>query len=77
MEDKKNPNDKGLRLLLIGPNILMWVLFLGLLLWFGLHLEEIKENNRLIVYLILLGALLFVSIFGAFRNWLWIKEGKM
>ncbi|MGE6486714.1 hypothetical protein [Paenisporosarcina sp. NPDC076898] len=77
MEDKKNSNDKGLRWLLIGPNILMWGLFLGLLLWFGVNLEEIKENNRLIVYLILLGALLFVSIFGAFRNWLWIKEGKM
>jgi hypothetical protein len=77
MEGKTIIKDKGLRWLLIGPNILMWLSFIGLLLWFGLHVESIKENNRLLMYLILLGALFFVSLLGAFRNWLWIKQGKM
>lgn len=77
MESKTIIKDKGLRWLLIGPNILMWLSFIGLLLWFGLHVESIKENNRLLMYLILLGALFFVSLLGALRNWLWIKQGKM
>ncbi|MET0787045.1 MAG: hypothetical protein ABWY25_10100 [Paenisporosarcina sp.] len=77
MNDKIETKDKGLRLLLIAPNLLMWTAFLGLLLWFGLHFENIKADNRLFMYLIILGALLFVSLFGAFRNWLWIKQGKM
>jgi hypothetical protein len=77
MNDKLETKDKGLRRLLIVPNLLMWAAFLGLLVWFGLQFENIKADNKVFTYLIILGALLFVSLFGAFRNWLWIKQGKM
>lgn len=39
--------------------------------------EGLKEINGLSIWLVALVSLLIISIFGSFRIWNWIKEGKL
>lgn len=41
------------------------------------NVEGLKEINRLSIWIVALISLLLISIFGSFRIWNWIKEGKL
>jgi hypothetical protein len=46
-------------------------------MWVVANGEGLQDINRLSIYVIFLILLFLVSVFGSFRIWRWIKEGKM
>lgn len=42
-----------------------------------LNAEGLQEISRLGIWVFAMLLLLLVSLMGSFRNWTWIKEGKM
>ncbi|WP_400164041.1 hypothetical protein ACAF76_013250 [Brevibacillus sp. TJ4] len=66
-----------LRVIWIVPNLFCYIMFLGTLLFVLTHAEELRELNRLFIWVLTSFSLLLVSLFGSYRIWSWIKEGKM
>ena len=69
--------NKKLRIAWIIPNVFCYLMFIGFSTFVIRNVEGLKEINRLTIWVIEMLALLLVSIFGSFRIWKWIKEGKL
>jgi len=52
-------------------------MFVGFSTFVVLNAKGLEEINSLSIWLFMILMLLFVSIFGSYRIWTWIKEGKM
>lgn len=66
-----------LRIVWVIPNVFMYVLFMGCGVFVFSNVDGLRDINRLGIWLIMLALLLFVSLFGSYRIWSWIKQGKM
>jgi len=49
----------------------------GLTLFVLINVEGLKAINQLSYYVLLMILLFLVSVFGSYRIWSWIKDGKM
>jgi len=52
-------------------------MFGGFSTFVALNIEDLQEINRLGIWLFAVIILFLISIFGSYRIWSWIKEGKM
>ncbi|RDI38015.1 hypothetical protein [Falsibacillus pallidus] len=66
-----------LRIVWIIPNVFCYLMLVGLSIWVSANSEGLQEINRLSIYVIFMILLFIVSVFGSYRIWGWIKEGKM
>ncbi|WPK11150.1 hypothetical protein R6U77_14825 [Lysinibacillus louembei] len=66
-----------LRIIWMIPNIFCYLMLLGFATFVFIKAEGLMAIDRLTIWVIALFALLFVSLFGSYRIWTWIKEGKM
>jgi hypothetical protein len=69
--------NKKLRIAWIIPNVFCYLMFISFSTFVIRNVEGLKEINRFPIWVIAMLALLLVSIFGSFRIWRWIKEGKL
>ncbi|MDQ0876071.1 cbb3-type cytochrome oxidase subunit 3 [Paenibacillus sp. V4I3] len=67
----------GLRMAWIIPNILMYIFFLGLSLFVFANSELLNDINRLGIWFVILILLLLIALFGSYRIWYWIQQGKL
>ncbi|MGG0671119.1 hypothetical protein [Sporosarcina koreensis] len=66
-----------LRIAWIIPNVFCYLMLFGLSIWIVANGEGLQEINRLSFYVIFMLLLFLVSVFGSYRIWTWIKEGKI
>ncbi|NSL53275.1 hypothetical protein [Calidifontibacillus erzurumensis] len=66
-----------LRLVWIIPNVFCYLMFIGFTSFVLVNAKELEEINRLSIWVFMMLLLLLVSLFGSYRIWRWIKEGKM
>ncbi|MEK3953663.1 hypothetical protein [Psychrobacillus sp. FSL K6-1464] len=66
-----------LRIAWIIPNVFCYLMLLVLSIWTVANSEGLEEINRLSLYVIFMLLLFLVSVYGSFRIWTWIKEGKI
>jgi hypothetical protein len=66
-----------LRMIWIIPNVFCYLLLIGISIFIALNTESLLEIGRLGIWVLTLLVLLLVSIFGSYRIWTWIKDGKM
>ncbi|ALC85541.1 hypothetical protein AM499_06700 [Bacillus sp. FJAT-22090] len=66
-----------LRIAWIIPNVFCYLMLFGLSIWTVANDEGLQEVNRLSLYVIFMLLLFLVSVFGSYRIWTWIKEGKI
>jgi lysylphosphatidylglycerol synthetase-like protein (DUF2156 family) len=66
-----------LRIIWIIPNVFCYLILFGLAMWVVANGEGLQEINRLSIFVIFMILLFLVSVFGSYRIWGWIKEGKM
>ena len=66
-----------LRIAWIIPNVFCYLMLFGLSIWTVANGEGLEEINRLSNYVIFIILLFLVSVFGSYRIWAWIKEGKI
>ncbi|MEK5207125.1 hypothetical protein [Psychrobacillus sp. FSL H8-0510] len=66
-----------LRIAWIIPNVFCYLMLLGLSIWTVANSEGLEEINRLSLYVIFMLLLFLVSVYGSYRIWTWIKEGKI
>lgn len=69
--------NKTMRLGWILPNVLMYFLLIGLLVFISLNAEGLQEINQFIICIMLALMLGLVTVGGSFRIRSWIKEGKL
>ncbi|WP_084243537.1 hypothetical protein [Planomicrobium okeanokoites] len=69
--------NKTMRLGWILPNVLMYFLLIGLLVFISLNAEGLQEINQFVIYIMLALMLGLVTVGGSFRIRSWIKEGKL
>lgn len=75
MENTKNIK---LRIVWIIPNVFCYLMFLGFSTFISMNAEGLREMPGLFIgWIFMMLVLLLVSIFGSYRIWTWIKEGKM
>ncbi|NOU77019.1 hypothetical protein GC098_37630 [Paenibacillus sp. LMG 31458] len=67
----------GLRMAWIIPNVLMYIFFLGLSVFVYANSEGLNDINRLGIWLVTLILLLLIALFGSYRIWSWIQQGKL
>ncbi|KAB2335591.1 hypothetical protein [Bacillus mesophilum] len=66
-----------LRIIYIIPNVFCYLMVIGFSIFVFSNAKGIEELSRLSIWVIILLLLFFVSIYGSYRIWSWIKEGKM
>ncbi|MCM3768771.1 hypothetical protein [Neobacillus niacini] len=66
-----------LRVAWIVPNALCYLIFIGFSIFIALNTSSLQEKNLLSIWIFAMVVLLLISIFGSYRIWSWIKEGKM
>ncbi|XKE94699.1 hypothetical protein LG326_16260 [Metaplanococcus flavidus] len=69
--------NKTMRLGWILPNVLMYFLLIGLLVFISLNAEGLQEINQFVIYIMLALMLGLVTVGGSFWIRSWIKEGKL
>ncbi len=52
-------------------------MFFSFSTFIAVNAEGLKQINQLEIWVFAMVALLLVSIFGTYRIWTWIKEGKL
>lgn len=67
----------GLRMAWIIPNVLMYIFFFGLSVFVFANSEGLNNINRLGIWLVTLILLLLITLFGSYRIWSWIQQGKL
>ncbi|MDG5785959.1 hypothetical protein QA612_00545 [Evansella sp. AB-P1] len=66
-----------LRVAWIIPNVFCYLMLIGFSSFIALNAEGLKEISRLGIWVFVMIILFLVSIFGSYRIWTWIKEGKI
>lgn len=68
---------KKLRLFWIIPNLFCYVMLIGCLIFVVTNVQGLVTIQELGFLVLMLMILLSVSLFGTYRIWTWIKEGKI
>jgi len=76
VEMLNNKNIK-LRIVWIIPNVFMYLLFIGFGTFVLINADGLRDINRLGIWVFMLLLILFAALFGSFRIWTWIKQGKI
>jgi lysylphosphatidylglycerol synthetase-like protein (DUF2156 family) len=66
-----------LRIVRVIPNVFCYLIFIVFSAFVVTNWKGLEEINRLSIWVIVMLVLLAVSIFGSYRIWAWIKEGKL
>jgi len=69
--------NKKLRIAWIIPNVFCYLVFLVSSTFVALNAEGLREINLLNRWVVTMIMLFFASVFGSYRIWTWIREGKM
>ncbi|REB07489.1 hypothetical protein DVB69_10945 [Sporosarcina sp. BI001-red] len=69
--------NKKLRIIWIIPNIFLYLMFFGALIFVISNSEGIREIGQTPLWSLLLIGLFVVSFGGSLRIWQWIAQGKM
>lgn len=69
--------NKAMRLVWILPNLLMYFLLVGLMVFIVINAEGLQEINEFLIYIVFALLLCLVTVAGSFRIRSWIKEGKL
>ncbi|QHJ69856.1 hypothetical protein [Planococcus halotolerans] len=69
--------NKAMRLVWILPNLLMYFMLIGLMVFIVINAEGLQDINQFIVYIVFVLLLGLVTVAGSFRIRSWIKEGKL
>ncbi|PIC62574.1 hypothetical protein CSV79_16325 [Sporosarcina sp. P13] len=72
--EKKNPN---LRVVWIVPNVFIYLMFIGALIFVTINAKGIQENGMILLWIFTLFVLFVGSVLGSFHIRYWIKQGKM
>ncbi|MCJ8007847.1 hypothetical protein ACFFF5_11735 [Lederbergia wuyishanensis] len=64
-------------LIWIIPNIMCYLMFIGLIIFIVKNEDGLLEINQLFIWLLISIILLLASIYGSYRIQRWIKEGKI
>ncbi|WP_080846266.1 hypothetical protein [Cytobacillus gottheilii] len=70
-------NNYKLRIIYIIPNVFCYLMVIGFSFFVFRNAKGLEELGRLSIWVIMLLLLFFVSIYGSYRIWSWIKEGKI
>nr|WP_229677415.1 hypothetical protein [Psychrobacillus lasiicapitis] len=66
-----------LRMVWILNNIFCYLMFIGFSIFVVINKEDLLLINRLSIWVIAMLLLLMLSMFGTYRIYGWIKEGKL
>jgi len=66
-----------LRMLWIVPNVFCYLMLLGYSTFVYINAEGLREISKLSIWILAIVMLFFVSVFGSYRIWMWIRDGKM
>lgn len=66
-----------LRVAWIIPNVFCYLMLVGLSIFVAINAEGLAEVDRLSIWVLSMFMLLIVSVFGSYRIWTWIKQGKL
>lgn len=69
--------DMGVKMMWIVPNILLYLLAIGVLWFIIVNAQTMQEISYLGIWIIGLLLLLLVNFFGSYQIANWIKQGKM
>ncbi|MFP3323471.1 hypothetical protein R0K05_10190 [Planococcus sp. SIMBA_160] len=69
--------DMGVKMMWIVPNILLYLLAIGVLWFIIVNAQTMQEISYLGIWIIGLLLLLLVNFFGSYQIASWIKQGKM
>ncbi|MEK6190281.1 MAG: hypothetical protein N2A99_04735 [Carnobacterium alterfunditum] len=67
----------ALKMIWIIPNVLLYLLAIGILWFIVINAQVLQEINNLEIWVLMLLLLLLVNFFGSYRIVSWIKQGKM
>lgn len=66
-----------LRVINIVPIVMTWLMFIGILIFIILNAEGLQELNMFTIWVIGLIGVFIVALFGTYKIWQWIREGKL
>ncbi|MEB1808546.1 MAG: hypothetical protein LPK26_14860 [Bacillaceae bacterium] len=66
-----------LRVINIVPIVMTWLMFIGILIFIILNAGDLQELNMLTIWVIGLIGVFIVALFGTYKIWQWIREGKL
>lgn len=66
-----------LRVVWLIPNIFCYLMLIGFSTFVALNIDGLRSINQLEIWVFAMILLFLVSIYGSFRIWTWIKEGKI
>ncbi|MEW4283071.1 hypothetical protein [Priestia koreensis] len=69
--------DKVHRVIWIIPNVFCYLMVIGLIVFITANAEGLYSENRLEIWVFFSMLLLAVSIFGSYRIWKWMRDGKL
>lgn len=69
--------DKVRRVIWIIPNVFCYLMVIGLIVFITANAEGLYSENRLGIWVFFSMLLLAVSIFGSYRIWKWMRDGKL
>ncbi|RLQ89784.1 hypothetical protein [Planomicrobium sp. Y74] len=69
--------NKAMRLGWILPNVLMYFMLIGLMVFIVINAEGLQEIKQFVVYIVFALLLGLVTVAGSFQIRSWIKEGKL
>ncbi|KOO46017.1 hypothetical protein [Priestia koreensis] len=69
--------DKVRRVIWIIPNVFCYLMVIGLIVFITANAEGLYSENRLEIWVFFSMLLLAVSIFGSYRIWKWMRDGKL
>lgn len=67
----------GLKMVWIIPNVLFYLLAIGVLWFIVINAQALQEISSLGIWILGLLLLLLVNFFGSYRIASWIKQGKI
>ncbi|EGA90940.1 hypothetical protein GPDM_02320 [Planococcus donghaensis MPA1U2] len=67
----------GLKMIWIIPNVLLYLLAIGILWFIFINAQGLQEINNLEIWVLILLLLLLVNFFGSYKIVSWIKQRKM
>lgn len=66
-----------LRIIWIFPNVMCYLMLIGLSIWVMQNSEGLRAINSFSMYVFFMILLCLVSFYGSYRIWSWIKTGEI
>ncbi|WP_168118633.1 hypothetical protein [Paenibacillus sp. HB172176] len=75
--ENKNHKNLPFRITWIIPNVFMYTLFIWVAFFIFRNIDGLRDINRLGIYVLFWMLTLGVALFGSYRIWSWIKQGRL